>query len=100
MRTNDDKLRKRVYTEKDREYARKRWQTTRRFLDSVKITEGCIDCGDRENSTALEFDHKTPRKETNMRTVNQATTWPKLAERVVECDVRCANCHRIKTYAN
>src|SRR6266550_2729034 len=66
----------------------------RRWLDSYKISVGCIDCGYKQNPAALHFDHVRGEKKLNVsfaKSVSQAQT------EITKCEVRCANCHAIRT---
>ncbi|MCK9567329.1 hypothetical protein M0R72_00065 [Candidatus Pacearchaeota archaeon] len=55
---------------------------------------GCIDCGNPD-PRALEFDHRCNKEYDISRMVKHR--FQKLKEEILKCDVRCANCHRIKT---
>lgn len=57
----------------------------------------CIDCGET-NPVVLEFDHidrKTKKKDISRMTSSYG--WPPIEKEINKCEVRCANCHRIKT---
>lgn len=70
----------------------------RSILNRYKIIKGCIDCGYREHSEALDFDHVNGEKKFNVsRALNNMTSWVKIKREVAKCEVRCANCHRIAT---
>jgi hypothetical protein len=75
---------------------RKRSASQRRFLASVKLTAGCIDCGYAGSAYALDFDHVRGSKEFALSWSNR--TWLRIAAELEKCDVRCANCHRIRTH--
>ena len=76
----------------------------RRYENKVKIfnylkEHPCIDCGN-SNPLVLEFDHrqkKESRKHSLNEMVNNRVSWKRVFEEIQKCDVRCANCHRIKT---
>lgn len=75
--------------------ARDRSTRLRRYLDEVKMTRGCIDCGYDEHPAALDFDHVRGEKEILVSFCKSVAQ----ADREIEkCEVRCANCHRIKTW--
>jgi len=58
----------------------------------------CVDCGNSD-PRVLEFDHVRGVKKYNVSEMqNQRHTVKALFEEIAKCDVRCANCHRIKTY--
>ena len=69
------------------------------FLSRYKLAAGCIDCGYNAHACALDFDHVVGEKlfaVSSMRT----TRLRNLIAEIDKCVVRCANCHRIKTYAS
>lgn len=74
----------------------KRYKSRQRFLDALKRTAGCIDCGYNESAVALDFDHVRGVKEYNI-SKNIGLAWDKLLSEISKCDVRCANCHRVVT---
>lgn len=57
----------------------------------------CVDCGET-NPVVLEFDHLRDKK-FNIGAANSlGKTLHAVQEEVAKCEVRCANCHRRKTY--
>jgi len=62
-----------------------------------KKSVGCIDCGYDKDPTALDFDHVRGEKVKN---ISKFTSFEGAYEEILKCDVRCANCHRIKTFKN
>lgn len=58
----------------------------------------CIDCGET-NVIVLEFDHRDGvEKNFNISMApNRGYGWEKIKNEIDKCDVRCANCHRIRT---
>lgn len=56
----------------------------------------CVDCGNSD-LRVLEFDHVRGEKVIGITRAMQMS-WPLLLAELPKCDVRCANCHRIKTY--
>lgn len=66
------------------------------WLAAYKVEVGCIDCGYRAHPAALHFDHRDPATKDFI--LSQATrTMDKLVAEVAKCDVRCANCHAVRT---
>lgn len=69
-------------------------------INQYKLDKGCIDCGYREHPAALDFDHRDP----SLKYANIAQmitySWKAIKAELDKCAVRCANCHRIKTYYN
>jgi len=60
-------------------------------------THPCIDCGESD-VVVLEFDHRDPgtKLENVARLIHTGTLAAVQAE-IEKCDVRCGNCHRIRT---
>lgn len=60
----------------------------------------CIDCGNSD-PRVLQFDHVDPKfKESSISNLigNQAA-WGRIEKEIHKCEVRCANCHIIRTGA-
>jgi len=57
----------------------------------------CVDCGNT-NLLVLEFDHVrgTKRYEISIM-LNAGFAWARIVEEIAKCEIRCANCHRVKT---
>lgn len=67
------------------------------MLQIIKQEMGCIDCGYNVNPAALDFDHVRGVKLFNIaRGASFAIL--RLQTELAKCVVRCANCHRIRTY--
>ena len=58
----------------------------------------CVDCGET-NIIVLEFDHIGDDKKFNISDAARlGYGMKKLKDEIAKCEVRCANCHRKKTY--
>ena len=89
---NPDKLAKNRLKTKERARARK--------LALVQIMGGkCVDCGYDKHPAALDFDHRD--RATKQFNVGHMLSmrWKKILAEAEECELRCANCHRVRTYA-
>lgn len=78
-------------------------KSNRKIVLDVKINGSCVDCG-QTNPFLLEFDHiktKTPDRAPQKKFVIGDSVTCKtptaLKEEMDKCELRCANCHRIKT---
>lgn len=75
-----------------------RYDAFRLFLNAYKLERGCIDCGYKEHPAALEFDHR----DRTVKCQKVSDMWSYSKERQLaemeKCDIRCANCHQIKTF--
>lgn len=58
----------------------------------------CVDCGEK-NPIVLDFDHVRGKKLFNVgRAISGShRSWKAIMSEIEKCDVRCANCHRIRT---
>lgn len=70
-------------------------------INNLKLEKGCIDCGYRTNTWALQFDHidstlKVAAVSTLVYSGNSIKVW----EEVAKCEVRCGNCHMERTFGD
>ena len=57
----------------------------------------CTDCGNSD-VRVLEFDHVRGKKIKNIaEMLRHGASWSSIEAEIAKCEVRCANCHRIKT---
>ncbi len=57
----------------------------------------CVDCG-QADVRVLEFDHVRGNKSASItRLLGRAVSWETIETEIAKCEVRCANCHRIRT---
>ena len=84
---------------------RKKELKKKNYLRIVKnyFAKGCVDCGEKD-SRVLEFDHvrgikkKLEGRRGVMGLVSQGYTWKTIKKEIDKCEVRCRNCHKIRTY--
>lgn len=79
-----------------RERAAKARVLIRELKKSIKEEKGCIDCGIRD-WRVLDFDHRGDSPKC-FNISDSILNIKKILLEIEKCDVRCANCHRIKTY--
>ena len=92
----------REYYQKNKERTNKRRKITRKenankkrdFVYEYLKKNGCVDCGE-SNPILLEFDHRRDKAENLSEMMGRPLTIIK--KEIAKCDVRCANCHRLKT---
>jgi hypothetical protein len=62
----------------------------------------CVDCGKRYPTCVMEFDHVRGEKKFTVSQINRSTPnstgLRALEDEIAKCDVRCANCHRLRHY--
>lgn len=68
-------------------------------VNAHKLKSGCVDCGYNKDAGALDFDHKPEfDKKHNISVLARSNAHPDtLWSEIAKCEVRCANCHRVKT---
>lgn len=77
---------------------KQRRKELRAFVRSIKEKSRCVDCG-MTDWRCLDFDHRSGTHKIGHLSQTKIVYCSKeriLAE-IAKCDVRCANCHRIKT---
>ena len=88
---------------KDRE---KLYEAQKRHRVKIRVkmfeylsTKKCIDCGEKD-PVVLEFDHINPENKFRdvSRMMSGHCSWESLLKEIEKCEIRCANCHRRKTY--
>lgn len=68
-------------------------------LFNYLIDKKCVDCGESD-PIVLEFDHINPLNKFKQisRLLSGHYSWDSVLKEIKKCDIRCANCHRRKTY--
>lgn len=71
----------------------------RALLFKYLSDESCIDCGEQD-PIVLDFDHRDPKNKFKQisRMLSGHYSWKSVVQEIEKCDIRCANCHRRKTY--
>lgn len=69
----------------------------RAFLDEYKLSRGCADCGYRQHPAALEFDHIGPKRFEIGGAARTPLAISTIMGEIKQCEVVCANCHRVRT---
>jgi hypothetical protein len=67
------------------------------LVNKIKLEAGCIDCGYADDPVALHFDHRDPSQKLFTIAKGLTRALDKLLAEIAKCDVRCANCHAIKS---
>ena len=88
-----------------RRYKKKRWAARGRIRETRERNRAfvwehlnchpCVDCGESD-PVVLEFDHVRGEKLACISVLQEASL-ERLKTEVAKCDVRCGNCHRLKT---
>ncbi len=81
-------------TKKQKRFLRKR---NSQYIWDYLLLHPCVDCGN-SNPVVLEFDHVTGDKLLPISVmIGSCNSLIKINEEIEKCEVRCANCHRIRT---
>lgn len=61
--------------------------------------KSCVDCGEKD-PVVLEFDHRDfkGKFKSISSMLSGHYSWRSVENEINKCDIRCANCHRKKTY--
>ena len=79
------------------ERTKRQREILRKIIWDYLSTHHCVDCG-QSNPITLDFDHVRGEKRQSIGYMLQkGVSVTKLNEEIAKCEVRCANCHRIKT---
>jgi len=68
---------------------------TQFIMDYLK-NKKCVDCGEA-NPLVLQFDHQRDKIKSVMHMVAHNYSLKKIKKEITKCQIRCANCHMIKT---
>ena len=74
----------------------------RRFIEGLKKNKPCMDCGNIYPPQVMDFDHrdgKTKIRSISWMVFNDTSNIEKIRKEIEKCDLICANCHRVRTYA-
>lgn len=90
-----------MYTdrEKRRSHYREVADYRRRVIARYKRMKGCVDCGYRLHTNALEFDHEPGTKGAKTVASMMYQGWDAIKNEIAKCNIRCANCHAVLTFA-
>ena len=81
-----------------KKYSKAARDRTRAYIKAHLEANPCADCGEAD-TIVLEFDHIGDDTHFNISdAVRVGYGMPKLKAEMAKCEVRCANCHRKKTY--
>jgi len=83
--------------ERGRVNASSAYSKRRQEINELKMSRGCIDCGYAKHPAALQFDHVDPSSKRFRISTSMNRRWEDVLEEIAKCEVRCANCHAVKT---
>lgn len=86
--------------DKNHKTNKEHYYDNRAFIDSLKLSVGCVLCGYNKHPQALQFDHLDPNKKSFTISSNLRKSKETIEKEIQKCRVLCANCHAIETYKN
>jgi hypothetical protein len=91
------KTNKQAYIDRAHSRTNQIYKDNTQLLHEYLSTHPCVDCGCND-VRVLEFDHIQGKKKGDIsRMVISSYSWTTISVEIAKCEVRCANCHRIKT---
>lgn len=70
----------------------------RTLLTDLKVSSGCLTCGIK-HPAFLEFHHRDPKEKSFGLGQLKVRSMSRILFEVAKCDVLCANCHRLRHWA-
>jgi hypothetical protein len=84
--------------ETQREYYRNARQDIKAWIYDYLLDHACIDCGEGD-PMRLTFDHRDNKHfDLGKAFIGKAKDLETIQREIAKCDVRCANCHTVKTH--
>lgn len=69
----------------------------KRHISLLMDSGGCVDCGEKRIET-LDYDHIKGKKKYNISNmINHGFSWSSILKEISKCEIRCSNCHRVRT---
>lgn len=81
-----------------RESQKKLRDRNRQYVYNLLAKSLCLDCGNAD-IRVLEFDHRADKEFGIARMMSNCNSIEAIQNEINKCDIVCANCHRIRTYA-
>ena len=78
-----------------RNAATKRADNQRRMIEYLRA-HPCVDCG-QTDIIVLQFDHLANKERDVANMLTGSWSWSAIEKEIAKCEVRCANCHRLRT---
>jgi hypothetical protein len=90
-----------AHRDSERDRVKKRQAATLQWLRELR-RRPCADCGESFPPYVMDFDHRDPSKKLFAITTGSSylRSREKLIAEIEKCDIVCANCHALRTYAS
>jgi len=77
---------------------KKKRESRKKYIDELKISKGCFDCGYNKHPEALQFDHLPDQQKFFEISKGVLKPLDEVLEEIKKCQVVCACCHAIRTH--
>lgn len=78
------------------EQQKKRRDKIRQWIFNLILKSQCLDCSEK-NPLVLDFDHRGDKEFNISEKMQGDCSLERIKKEIEKCDIRCANCHRIRT---
>lgn len=85
------------YVQKARRWNKAQTTALRDFILKYLSVHPCVDCGNAD-IRVLEFDHENDKYMNVSVMIRNCHAVESIKREIAKCKIRCANCHRIKTF--
>lgn len=85
------------YIKKAKSWNKKQTEILRKFILNYLLTHPCVDCGEGD-IRVLDFDHRANKFMIVSNMVRNCHSLSAVEEEIKKCLIRCANCHRKRTF--
>lgn len=68
------------------------------YIENVKASSACTDCGKKYPPYVMDFDHTGDDKKFNVSGLYVRGSLRQVKEEIAKCEIVCSNCHRERTH--
>lgn len=99
IRKQREAIRRHYYANRDvyLEKAKRRREEIKQYVNNLKESSPCSDCGKKYPYFVMDFDH-IDEKSIEIHVLRSLSSKKRLDEELAKCELVCANCHRVRTY--
>ena len=90
---------KEIYKQRAAESRKRTRLRNKEYVQNLKSTNPCTDCGQKYHFSQMDFDHVNDDKEFNLAIATNATiSLDRIKLEIEKCELVCSNCHRLRTW--
>lgn len=98
LRKRGKKYYKEFYKKEYLKHNKKRRRRNQDFINAIKTSNPCVDCGIKYSSHIMDFDHIDNKFKNVSAMVNNGYSIKTILEEISKCELVCSNCHRERTH--